>query len=136
MASKTGRTVACNAATLGGRRRKAEQFYDAANTVADFADDANEVADAYVTLLVHAGIAAADVLCCAALGEHAQGDSHTEATALLAKVDKERSRDLSTLLSMKTRAGYSDRPIAKPDRVKAERACERLMMAVTDLKTG
>jgi hypothetical protein len=48
------------------------------------ADEAADVADAYVTLLVHAGIAASDVICCARLGEHAQGDNHVEAVALLA----------------------------------------------------
>lgn len=43
------------------------------------ADENNEVADAYVTLCVHAGIAAPDVICCASLGEHAQGENHSEA---------------------------------------------------------
>lgn len=78
-----GRTVRCAPATRQGRLRKARQFADAAEVVADLADDADDVADAYVTLLVHAGIAAADVLCCARLGEHAMGDNHNDAVALL-----------------------------------------------------
>ena len=47
---------------------KAKQFVEAAETVESLADDANDVADAYVTLCVHAGIAAADVICCKRLG--------------------------------------------------------------------
>jgi len=52
---------------------KADQFYLAAETIATTIED-QDIADAYVTLCVQAGIAAADVICCARLGEHAQGD--------------------------------------------------------------
>jgi len=48
---------------------KAKQLVEAAETVEALADDANDVADAYVTLCVHAGIAAADVICCTRFGE-------------------------------------------------------------------
>jgi hypothetical protein len=75
------RTQPCTAAIRRGRLRKAEQFIDAAGTVRDFADGHEDVADAYVTLCVHAGIAASDVICCASLGEHAQGEDHGEAAA-------------------------------------------------------
>ncbi len=69
--------------------RKADQFADAYYLVRDYAgtdgelDVANADADAAVTLAVHAGIAASDVICCARLGEHAQGKNHGEATGLL-----------------------------------------------------
>ncbi|MHB1568462.1 MAG: hypothetical protein ACYC0H_04590, partial [Solirubrobacteraceae bacterium] len=69
------RTRRCDEATIAGRLRKAEQFLDAAETIRDAADDEDQMADALVTLCVHAGIAAADVLCCIALGEHAQGEA-------------------------------------------------------------
>lgn len=128
-----GRTVRCTPATRQGRLRKARQFADAAEVVADLADDADDVADAYVTLLVHAGIAAADVLCCARLGEHATGENHNEAVALLAKVDRKLAEDLRTLLGMKTKAGYSHQPTSKADRVRAERSCARLVQAARDL---
>ena len=49
--------------------------------------DDGDLADAYVTLCVHAGIAAADVICCTALGKHATGDDHNHAVALLRQVD-------------------------------------------------
>jgi hypothetical protein len=73
------RTRVCDDAVTAGRLRKAEQFVDAAETVREFADDELDVADAYVTLCVHAGIAAADVICCVSLGVHAVGESHSEA---------------------------------------------------------
>jgi hypothetical protein len=52
---------------------KAVQFLVAAETIRDMADDENDMGDALVTLCVHAGVAAADAICCQALGEHAQG---------------------------------------------------------------
>ena len=128
-----GRTAKCTAATRQGRLRKALQFADAAGVVADFADDSDDVADAQVTLLVHAGIAAADVLCCARLGEHAIGDNHNEAVALLAKIDRNLAADLRSLLGTKTKARYSHQPASRSDRVKAQRACDRLVRAATDL---
>lgn len=136
MANRVGRTVPCDAGARSGRRRKALQFYEAANDIADLAGDADDIADAYVTLLVHAGIAAADVLCCASLGEHAKGESHSDAVSLLKKVDTAHANDLGALLSMKTRAGYSSTSISATDRTRAQRACERLIGAVGDLPTA
>lgn len=53
-------TKRCTPATRAGRLAKARQFHLAADTVTTLIDD-EEIADAYVTLCVHAGIAAADV---------------------------------------------------------------------------
>lgn len=53
------RTHDCDEATVRGRLRKAEDFMTAASIVDDLADDASDMADAFVTLCVHAGIAAA-----------------------------------------------------------------------------
>lgn len=77
------RTKPCSATITQGRLDKANQFIIAAETIRDIADHDDEVADAYVTLCVHAGIAASDVICCGSLGRHAQGDSHEEAATLL-----------------------------------------------------
>jgi len=68
-------TRPCSAEIRRGRLRKAEQFADAANLIQEYVDTDDDDADAYVTLCVHAGIAASDVICCARLGEHAKGDS-------------------------------------------------------------
>ena len=78
--------------------------------VAELADQADDVVDAYMTLLVHAGIAAADLICCARLGEHALGTDHGEAVALLKQAaGAKTSGHLSTLLAVKTKAGYTIR---------------------------
>jgi len=135
----TARTRPCNDALTAGRLRKAEQFLDAAETIREFADDEYEVGDAYVTLCVHAGIAAADVICCIALGVHALGEDHNEALALLEKTrpdGTELAKSLRALLSMKTRAGYSARPVTAEDRKRSQRQTERLVRAARDRSTS
>jgi len=131
----TRRTRRCDEATSAGRLRKAEQFLDAAETIRDFADDESDVGDAYVTLCVHAGVAAADVICCAALGVHALGDDHNQAVALLGTVrpgGDELAGALGVLLGMKTRAGYGAAPVTVEHRRRAERQSERLVRAARD----
>jgi hypothetical protein len=131
----TGRTRRCDDAVTDGRLRKAEQFWEAAEITREFADDEAEVGDAYVTSCVHAGVAASDVICCVALGEHASGEDHTEALAMIAKVrpaGTELAKALAVLLGMKTRAGYSARPVSALDRRRARRQAERLLRAARD----
>ena len=71
-------TRRCTDADRRGRLAKARQFLEAVELVEALADE-DDLLDAMVTLCVHAGIAAADVICCARLGEHATGQNHTEA---------------------------------------------------------
>jgi hypothetical protein len=78
---------------------------------------------------VHAGIAAADVICCTRLGVHARGQDHNEAISLLASVDKAASRHLATLLSLKTRSGYGALKSSYSDRTRAQRAAHALVDA-------
>ncbi|WP_282945331.1 hypothetical protein [Cellulomonas endometrii] len=108
---------------------KAEQFAEAAASVHDLADEASEVADAYVTLCVHAGIAAGDVVCAARLGRYSRGEDHAAAVTLLASVDKEAATHLRALLAMKTLAGYSHQPVSRDRAVRAGRAMDALMRA-------
>jgi hypothetical protein len=132
---KTSRTRPCNAAITKGRLKKAQQFYEAAETVRGFADDESDVGDAYVTLCVHAGIAAADSICCMVLGEHAQGDDHVEAVALIKRVrpgGTDLGSALNTLLGFKTRAGYSAEPVNATTCKRARRAAEKLVTAARD----
>jgi hypothetical protein len=116
----------CSAAIRRGRLRKANGFFQAAQDVSAL-DDSGEAHDAVVTLYVHAGIAAADVICCARLGKHSAGDNHAEAIALLETVSRPSSRYLATLLALKTKAGYSHQPASEADVKKAERAASRLV---------
>lgn len=117
------RTRPCDRAVATGRVKKAAQFYDAAETIRELADDEGEIRDAFVTLCVHSGIAAADAICCAALGEHAQGESHSDAVQLLAQVNPgggELGLDLQTLLGLKT-----NRRVSFVQRAAAMRCAQR-----------
>jgi hypothetical protein len=119
----------CDDTARRGRLKKAEQFLQAARTIETAADDGIDINDAYVTLCVHAGIAAADALCCRALGQYHQGDNHNEAVTLLSKVDKKLAEHLRTLLGMKTLAGYTATPIGTTRSKQAGRAAEHLVQA-------
>ena len=121
-------TKRCTTAMRAGRLAKARQFHLAAETIETIVDD-REIADAYVTLRVHAGIAAADVITCAKLGQHHSGDDHQGAIALLAKADQTAAKSLATLLGMKTRAGYSASVTSKRDQKRAARAVTALLRA-------
>ncbi len=123
----TRRTVRANAAAKAGRMAIALQFYEAAELVRELADDAEDVTNAYVTLCVHAGIAAADVRCAAALGEYARGENHVEAVGLLARVDKTAANHLDALLKLKTVAGYGTTTISAERVRRATRAMEFLV---------
>ncbi len=129
----------CDESTIAGRFRKAEQFMQGAQTIRELADDDGDVGDAYITLCIHAGIAAADVVCCIDLGEHAQGDEHSAAVSHLTKAHpggKDLSNSLRTLLTMKTRAGYSHQRANASDFKRAQRAAERLLQAARERRVS
>lgn len=126
------RVRSCDEAVAAGRLRKAEQFLEGASNLRDVAGDEAEFGDALVTLCVHAGIAASDVLCCRALGHFVQGDNHMQAVAELAKVTpggKKLSKDLQALLQMKSAAAYGAPPISADQRRRAWRRAESLVEA-------
>lgn len=123
------RTKLCDDVIREGRLTKARTFLEQAEVVLALADDEEDVADAAVTLLVHAGIAAADVICCARLGEHAQGDSHNDAITLLSIADKDAAKHLKVLLGLKTQAGYSALRTTSQNLKRARRASAHLVDA-------
>ena len=111
------------------------QFLDAALDIRDSASEESDVGDAFVTLCAHAGIAAADAVCCIELREHARGESHQEAVALLRRVrpdGRALGNSLNTLLGLKTRAGYSAIPVNAEMRKRSKLAAERLVTAARD----
>jgi hypothetical protein len=121
------RTSPCTAEIRHGRLRKASQFIDAATLISDHADEEADIAEALVSLCVHAGIAASDVICCARLGQHARGEDHSEAIALLGKADSGSAKHLRALLSVKAKAEYSHSSVAATDTKRAVRAAEALV---------
>ncbi len=128
----TARFRKCSEEIVSGRLRKAEQFLEVAEMVRELADDEGDVGDALVTLCVHAGIAASDVICCDAFGRFAQGEDHLQAIAELSRVTPDGNqlgRDLQALLQMKSRAGYAAPPVTADQRKRAWRRAERLVDA-------
>ena len=127
MAKSTGRRVPCNQREREGRLEKAKQFAHAAETLGVLDADEPALIDARVTLWVLTGIAASDVICCALLGEHAQGDGHDEAVPLLRSVRPELARHLEVLIQAKTRSGYSAQASSTGTLKKTERSGSALL---------
>ena len=93
-----------------GRLNKARQFLDAAIVIDE------EMPDAPVTLLVNAGIAAADVICGVRLRKYAAGENHNEAVALLGQAEPGIEKHLRTLLNVKSKVAYSHQSATSSDR--------------------
>lgn len=123
------RSAPCTQAIRAGRLTKAEQFLAAADSVRVLSDEHADVSDAYVTLCVHGGIAACDVICCARLGRHAQGENHAEAVALVKTADLDAAKHLAALLKLKTKSGYSHLAVTAAEFTRAGRAAEALIQA-------
>ena len=121
-------TKKCTPESRAGRLGKANQFLAAAEMISISIED-SDLADAFVTLCVHAGIAAADVICCAKLNEHSIGGNHNLAISLLARVDQGSSIHLKTLLDMKGHAGYSDISVTSEYQEGAKLAAQALVNA-------
>lgn len=115
-------------AVKAGRWAKAQHFADAAELhrpPEGFDQDGS--GDIFVTLAVHAGIAATDVICIGALGEYSPTGAHDESLALVGRVDKAARTSLSRLLGLKTKAGYTHRPVSRSDVLAAANALEKLL---------
>jgi len=123
------KTQRCTAATIKGRLAKAIEFFDSAESQRE---QRPARANAWVTHYVLAGIAAADVVCCRALGRHAQSENHAEAVALLRSVrpdGPELGTALGALLAIKTMASYGERPMSSEDQTRAQRRAKQLVDA-------
>jgi hypothetical protein len=124
----------CTHAFAAGRLTKAREFRLAAELVAT-SDSGGELADAYITMCVHAGIAAADAIC-RRLSVHHKGESHDAAVQLLRRVDRQLAADLAVLLRQKTASGYGATPSSPADRRQAKRATQRLVEAAEAVGIG
>ncbi len=121
-----GRTVPCNERKRAGRISKAREFFGSAEKLGALADP-SDLVDARVELYIQAGIAAADVVCCAQLGEHASGQDHNEAVALLKQVDASLALDLSRILKLKARTSYGSEAATGNQLKQAQRAAGHLL---------
>ena len=121
MARDTGRTKPCSPRVRKGRLAKAEEFLEHAQVAG------SDAPDTCVSLAVLAGIAAADVICCARLAEHAAGNDHQHAVVLLKQANPAAATQLNRLLAQKSRAGYSDLPMTPRQAAQALRTADALV---------
>lgn len=116
----------CPAEVRNGRKKKAGDFLTSAQSLGIIVDTPDGT-DSFVQLCILAGIAAADVICCAKLGHHHQGDNHGSAVSLLRAADEPSAKHLSLLLGMKSRTGYTHKGALADDRKRAEHAATALV---------
>lgn len=119
-------TAPANKTWARGRRRVGEKYLEVA-TVVDEED--GEAINVCVGLLVLAGIAAADAICAAALGERYSGSDHAAAATLLGRVDRKLGTRLRTLVSLKPGAHYGNALLSRRQRDAALKAATELVEA-------
>lgn len=117
----TERTRPSSEAIRRGRLEKAVEFLDGAILIAD------DMPDAAVSLLINAGIAAADVICGVRLGLYAVGENHNEAVALLAKAEAGAEKHRRALLNVKSKVSYTHQSATPDERKRSRRAAEALV---------
>lgn len=84
-----------------------------------------------VSLAIHSGICAADALCVFSLGERSAGEGHEEFTQLINKINIKdinvKIKQLSSLISVKNSAEYSENLMNEKDALSAEQNAERVL---------
>lgn len=127
-----GRSRPCSDADARRRMARAREFLEVADLAMserDPTDHSYVYSNAAASLAVLAGIAASDAACCKAVGRHATGESHQEATQLLEQVTpggKDAAKDLNVLLGLKERAQYGAMALGGQDLRKVVRRAEKL----------
>ena len=81
-----------------------------------------------------AGIAFADAICLAGVGERSSSGDHADAVRLLQEVDIKAAAHLQVLVSLKTRAQYGVARISEDEAKRAMRAVESLRIRSIDLR--
>ncbi len=129
MSRPTGRRKVCDVGDARARHDKARQFL----SLAKAAEGDDTVRAAEASLLVGAGIAAVDAICCIRLGERSADGSHGAAVELVARVDRAAAKRLQTLLSLETAVQYGIRNPSKDQLAVARRAARALFDTATEI---
>ncbi|MDR1187160.1 MAG: hypothetical protein LBK95_06870 [Bifidobacteriaceae bacterium] len=110
-----------------GRRRLtiAQQYLALAEMLED--DPSDGAINTCVGNCVLAGIAAADAVCCARLGERCSGPDHDQAADVLDRVDQGLGSTLRTLGRLKTKSQYGDDWLTESARKAALRSARALV---------
>lgn len=106
------------------RRRIAQKYLEVAELVASEDGAAINVS---VGLAVLAGIAAADAICLAAIGERYAGPDHAAAADLLSTVDNEMGKRLREVVGLKPGSHYGTSLLSATNRTTALRAARALV---------
>jgi hypothetical protein len=122
-------TRAADRAWARGRRKVGEKYLEVA-TVVDSED--GEAINVCVGLLTLAGIAAADAICAAALGERYSGPDHVAAATLLGRVDRKLGVKLKSLVDLKPGAHYGTALLSARQRKTAMSAATDLVAAARE----
>lgn len=109
-----------------GRRIVAQKYLEVAELVADEDGATINVA---VGLAVLAGIAAADAICIAAVGQRSAGADHAAAAELLERVDRTLGRRLRSLVALKPASHYGEQLLSTAERTSALRSARVLVGA-------
>ena len=115
-----------------GRRRLsvAEQYLALAAMLEE--DSTEGAINACIGICVLAGIAAADAICYARLGERYSGPDHDQAADVLDRVSKELGSTLRSLNKLKTKSQYGDEWLTDSTRKTALRAARALVKDAED----
>ena len=110
----------CDHADARARLVDAQDFF----AVAQITDNPDVIA----ANAVLAGIAAADVICCVALGHHSRSLDHAAAIGLLRTAkDRQSANQLDRLLSVKSRSQYDVRSLTEAQAAQALARAGRLV---------
>jgi len=116
----------CPPEVRSGRLKKAIDFLASADAIGIIVET-REGTESYLQLCILAGIAAADVICCAKLGHHNHGEDHNAAVSLLRSIDSASAKNLNVLFQMKIRSGYGHKSSGADDKKRAGRAATALV---------
>jgi hypothetical protein len=122
------KTRDCAAGEARKRLAAARKFLEVAEIYGD--EDDPEGLRVAVANAVHAGIAAADAMCCARLGQHAVGDDHRAAADLVKGIGREgdeAAEALAVLLGIKNKAQYQTAGVGKSETTGAVRRARNLV---------
>lgn len=121
MARAKGTSRPCSSTEPRARLADARSFWEAADVL--------DNPDVKTTNAIHAAIAAADAICCLALGQRSADGNHAAAIVLLRQADRQLASTLGRLLDLKTQAGYEETDIAPSRAAWSVRAAKRLVDA-------
>ena len=124
MSPKKHRTRPGGLAEARKRREIAQSYYDVAVLLSS---DPGPAINTSIGNAVLAGIAAADAICLAAIGERYAGQDHAAAADFLEAVDPGVGRRLRMLVGFKSASHYGDSILTGTDRAAALRHAKALL---------